>query len=277
MGSKPYDPRDAYYRKAKQAGLRARSAYKLEEIARRFGLYRPGMTVLDLGAAPGGWLQILSRLVGPHGLVVGVDLQPIEPVAPNVRTVVGDIHAEATREAIRALRPDRFDALTSDMAPKTTGIKDVDESRSIELVRTALELCDEYLAQGGSLVAKVFEGGEFPALLAEFRQRFERVRLVRPEATRGRSFEIYVVATGFRGGSSGQLARDEGRIRIPPPSPRRARVATAAEPLRGVKRNREEGISSVPSSAPRASVRRVEDLRPGARPRGWNSSEGRSP
>lgn len=201
MGSKPYDPRDAYYRKAKQAGLRARSAYKLEEIARRFGLYRPGMTVLDLGAAPGGWLQILSRLVGPHGLVVGVDLQPIEPVAPNVRTVVGDIHAEATREVIRALRPDRFDALTSDMAPKTTGIKDVDEARSIELVRTALELCDEYLAQGGSLVAKVFEGGEFPALLAEFRQRFERVRLVRPEATRGRSFEIYVVATGFRGGS----------------------------------------------------------------------------
>ena len=202
MGSKPYDPRDAYYRKAKQAGLRARSAYKLEEIARRFALYRPGMTVLDLGAAPGGWLQILSRLVGPRGLVVGVDLQPIEPVAPNVRTVVGDIHEPATQEAIRVLRAEAFDALTSDMAPKTTGIKDVDEARSVELVRTALHLCDAFLRPGGSLVAKVFEGGEFPALLGEFRQRFERVRPIRPEATRGRSFEIYVVAAGFRGAAA---------------------------------------------------------------------------
>jgi 23S rRNA (uridine2552-2'-O)-methyltransferase len=203
MGSKPYDPRDAFYRKAKAAGLRARSAYKLEEIARRFHLYRPGMAVLDLGAAPGGWLQILSKLVGPKGLVVGVDLQPIEPVAPNVRTLVGDITAESTIEKLRSIRQGKYDALTSDMAPKTTGIKDVDESRSVELVRVALGLCDELLEPEGSFVAKVFEGSEFPALLADFKKRFSHAKLVRPEATRGRSFEIYVVATGFRGPPEG--------------------------------------------------------------------------
>lgn len=197
--SKPYDPRDAFYRKAKQAGLRARSAYKLEEIARRFGLYRPGMAVLDLGAAPGGWLQILSRLVGAKGLVVGVDLQPIEKLGANVRTLVGDITAEETIEPLRSLRRGKYDALTSDMAPKTTGIKDVDEARSVELVRLALDLCDELLEPGGSFVAKVFEGAEFASLLADFKRRFAQVKLVRPEATRGRSFEIYVVATGFRG------------------------------------------------------------------------------
>lgn len=197
--SKPYDPKDAFYRKARQAGLRARSAFKLEEIARRFRLYRPGMAVLDLGAAPGGWLQILARQVGARGLVVGVDLQPIEKIAPNVRTIVGDITSEATIEELRAVREGRFDALTSDMAPKTTGIKDVDEARSIELVMRALGLCDELLVAGGSFVAKVFEGADFPSLLEVFRERFAQVKLVRPEATRGRSFEIYVVATGFRG------------------------------------------------------------------------------
>lgn len=200
--SKPYDPKDAYYRKARQAGLRARSAFKIEEIARRFRLYRPGMAILDLGAAPGGWLQILARLVGPKGMVVGVDLQPIAHVAPHVRTLVGDITSEETLETLRSIRERRYDAITSDMAPKTTGIKDVDEARSVELVRRALDVCERLLAPGGSFVAKVFEGAEFSSLLEDIRARFGQVKLVRPEATRGRSFEIYVVATGFRGGDA---------------------------------------------------------------------------
>lgn len=201
--SKPYDPRDAFYRRAKQAGLKARSAFKIEEIARRFRLYRPGMAILDLGAAPGGWLQILAKEVGPKGLVVGVDLQPIGKIGPNVQTIVGDITEEATIEALRAVRSGRYDAITSDMAPKTTGIKDVDEARSVELVHRALALCEELLAPGGSFVAKVFEGADFPSLLEAVKARFGKVRLVRPEATRGRSFEIYLVATAFRVPSEG--------------------------------------------------------------------------
>ncbi len=206
--SKPYDPKDAFYRKAKKEGLRARSAFKLEEIAKRFRLFRPGMAVLDLGAAPGGWLQILARHVGPKGLVVGVDLQPIRKLGPNVKTLVGDLTAPETVEALLALREGRYDAITSDMAPKTTGIKDVDEARSVELVRHALALCEKLLEPGGAFVAKVFEGREFPALLQEIRGAFSGVKLIRPEATRGRSFEIYVVATGFRGGGEDGAARD---------------------------------------------------------------------
>lgn len=198
--SKPYDPKDAFYRKAKQEGLRARSAYKLQEIASRFRLFRKGMAVLDLGAAPGGWLQILAQQVGPQGRVVGIDLQPIAPVADNVATAVLDIYAPEVREELEKLHPGRFQAITSDMAPKTTGIKGVDEARSIELVRQALALCEELLEPGGSFVAKVFEGSDFQSLLKEVRGNFREVRLVRPEATRGRSFEIYVVASGYHGG-----------------------------------------------------------------------------
>lgn len=198
--SKPYDPRDAFFRKAKKEGLRARSAFKLEEIAKRFRLFRPGMAVLDLGAAPGGWLQILARQVGSKGLVVGVDLQPIGQLGSNVKTLVGDLREEETIQALRELREGRYDAITSDMAPKTTGIKDVDEARSVELVRLALELCEELLEAGGSFVAKVFEGAEFPRLREEIREQFEEVKLVRPEATRGRSVEIFVVGMGYRGG-----------------------------------------------------------------------------
>lgn len=196
--SKPYDPRDAFYRKARQEGLRARSAYKIEEIGRRFSLFRKGMAVLDLGAAPGGWLQIISREVGPKGRVVGIDLQPIRGMGPNVRTAVLDIYAPEVRDRLRELHPGRFDVITSDMAPKTTGVKTTDEARSLELARQALALCGGLLAPGGSFVAKVFEGGDFESYLREVRAAFSRVKLLRPEATRDRSFEIYVVAQGFR-------------------------------------------------------------------------------
>jgi len=196
--SKPYDPRDAFYRKAKQEGLRARSAFKIEEIAQRFGLFRKGMAVLDLGAAPGGWLQIISRLVGPSGVVVGIDLQPIRGMGPNVRTAVLDIYAPDLRQRLDELHAGAFDVITSDMAPKTTGVKATDEARSLDLAEHALRLCEDLLRPGGAFVAKVFEGGGFEGYLRQVKARFARVKLVRPEATRGRSFEIYVVAQGHR-------------------------------------------------------------------------------
>jgi 23S rRNA (uridine2552-2'-O)-methyltransferase len=203
--SKPYDPRDAFYRRAKQEGFRARSAYKLQEIARRFGLFRKGMKVLDLGAAPGGWLQVIAAEVGPTGLVVGADLEKIAGGLPaRVKTLVLDLRDPAAPARLREYAP-RYDVVTSDMAPKTTGVREADEARSLELVGLALEVAREQLAPGGSFVAKVFEGGDFEELLGRVRESFVSVRLVRPEATRDRSREIFVVARGLR-----SAARPEG-------------------------------------------------------------------
>lgn len=197
--SKPYDPRDFYYRKAKKEGLRARSAFKIEEIARRFRLLKPGMAVLDLGAAPGGWLQIMAKAVGPQGTVVGVDLVAIAPMGtPQVRTAVLDIRAEDFEAKLHDLHAGRFDLVTSDMAPKTSGIKTADEARSLELSSLALETAKKTLAPGGAFVCKVFMGGGFDELLRAVKASFLRVKVVRPEATRERSFEHYVVALGYR-------------------------------------------------------------------------------
>lgn len=194
-----YDPKDRFYRKAKQEGLRARSAFKLDEIAARFRLFRPGMAVLDLGAAPGGWLQVIARAVGPGGMVIGVDLEKIASLPPPVRTLAHDIRAPDLQERLAAAgAPARFDVVTSDMAPRTTGVRVTDEARSLELAGEALSLAARLLAPGGAFVAKVFEGGDIESFLREVRARFERVKLVRPEATRGGSKEIFVVGQGHR-------------------------------------------------------------------------------
>ncbi len=198
--AKPYDPKDHYYRKAKQAGLRARSAFKIEEILERHRLLGPGLAVLDLGAAPGGFLQILADAVGEKGAAVGVDLEPIRSLGrPWVRTGQVDLLAPGALERIRALHAGHFDLVTSDMAPKTIGVKVTDEARSLELVRMALRVAEETLKLGGAFVAKVFMGGDFPALRKELAAQFDEVRVVRPKATREHSYEVYVVGKGFRG------------------------------------------------------------------------------
>jgi len=198
--AKPYDPKDFYYRKAKKAGLRARSAFKIDEILRRHRLLGKGQAVLDLGAAPGGFLQILADVVGERGVAVGVDLEPIRAIGkPWVKTAVVDLLAPDARERIRALHPGRFHLVTSDMAPKTIGVKITDEQRSLELVRMALAVAGETLERGGAFVAKVFMGGEFPVLKKEIAARFDEVLVARPQATRESSYEVYVVGKGFRG------------------------------------------------------------------------------
>ncbi len=197
--AKPYDPKDFYYRKAKKQGLRARSAFKIEEILRRHRLLRKGDAVLDLGAAPGGFLQLLADAVGEEGVAVGVDLEPIRNLGkPWVRTAVVDLLAPDALERIRALHAGRFALVTSDMAPKTIGVKVTDEARSLELVRMALAVAEATLAPGGAFVAKVFMGGEFAALKKELQARFEDVRVVRPQATRESSYEVYVLGKGYR-------------------------------------------------------------------------------
>ena len=197
--AKHYDPLDFYFRQAKKEGLRARSAFKLLEILRRHRLLAPGEAVLDLGAAPGGFLQVLAEQVGEHGLAVGVDLEPIRNLGqPWVKTAVVDLLAHDALDRIRALHPGRFRLVTSDMAPKTTGVKVTDEARSLELVRTALRLSEGVLARGGALLAKAFMGGDFPLVRKEFAERFEAVRVLRPEATREHSIEVYVLGKGYR-------------------------------------------------------------------------------
>lgn len=198
--AKPYDPKDFYYRKAKKAGLRARSAFKIDEILRRHRLLQPGDAVLDLGAAPGGFLQILAEAVGERGVAVGVDLEPVRPMGKAwVKTGLVDLLAPDALERIRAIHPGPYRLVTSDMAPKTIGVKITDEARSLELVRMALAVADQTLAPGGAFVAKVFMGGDFPVLKKELAARFEEVRIVRPQATRESSYEVYVLGKGFRG------------------------------------------------------------------------------
>ena len=198
--AKPYDPRDFYYRKAKAEGLRARSAYKIDEIVQRHRLVAKGQAVLDLGAAPGGFLQVLADAVGERGVAVGVDLEPIRNLGkPWVKTAVVDLLAPDALDRIRALHAGRFHLVTSDMAPKTIGVKVTDEARSLELCRIALGVAGETLELGGAFVTKVFMGGDFPAFRKEVAARFDEVHVARPQATRERSYEVYVVGKRFRG------------------------------------------------------------------------------
>ena len=196
---KPYRPKDHYFQRAKQRGFRARSAFKLEELVQRFGLLRAGARVLDLGAAPGGFLQVIARTVGPSGLAVGVDLVPLRPFTEAwVRTGVVDVLAEDAQERIEAVAPGPYDAVLSDMAPKTTGVRATDEARSVRLAERALELARALGKPGSSFVTKLFMGGDFESFRGRLREDYREVKVVRPEATRSASVEIYLVGLGLR-------------------------------------------------------------------------------
>jgi len=197
--AKPYDPKDFYFRQAKKAGLRARSAFKIDEILQRHRLLRKGDAVLDLGAAPGGFLQILAEAVGETGVAIGVDLEPVRNLGKAwVKTAIVDLLAPEALDRIRALHPGPFALVTSDMAPKTIGVKVSDEARSLELVRMALAVAEATLAPGGAFVAKVFMGGDFKELQRELKARFAQVQVVRPQAVRESSYEVYVLGKGYR-------------------------------------------------------------------------------
>lgn len=191
---KAYDPRDAFYRKAKQQHLRARSAFKLDEIQQRWKLVRAGDAVVDLGAAPGGFLQVLAGIVGPNGRVVGVNIDAIRPMGGIVATIQSDVMAADLLPRLRESLGRLADVLASDLAPKTSGIRDADEARSIALARRAYELARALLKPGGHFIAKVFMGDEFDPFCRDLRGDFADVRILRPEATRARSREAYVVA-----------------------------------------------------------------------------------
>jgi 23S rRNA (uridine2552-2'-O)-methyltransferase len=189
--SNPYKRPDAFTRAAKARGFPARSVFKLEEIDKRTRLLRPGMSVLDLGAAPGSWSMYVSGKVGGHGKVLAIDLVPIPgALGANVRVVQGDALA-LDAEVIAGEAP--YDVVLSDMAPSTTGMRDLDQARSFELFLGALASAERHLAVGGSFVGKIFMSGEFPKAKEAVRRLFEEVRAIRPEGVRSNSFELFLV------------------------------------------------------------------------------------
>ncbi|NUQ51988.1 MAG: RlmE family RNA methyltransferase [Phycisphaerales bacterium] len=187
---------DRYFKQAKAEGYVARSAYKLLEINEKFRIVRVGDRVLDLGCAPGSWMQVAAKTVGSRGLVVGVDLQAVGPnVAPGARTVQGDIF-KVEPATLLELSGSLFDVVLSDMAPSTTGHGD--DFLSVRLCRRVLEILPPLLTPGGSLAMKVLEGEEFPELLREVRALFARVKGFKPDSSRDVSREMFIVAGGYR-------------------------------------------------------------------------------
>lgn len=187
--------KDHFHRRARKKGFRARAVFKLQDIDQKYGLLTPGARVLDLGCAPGSWLQYCRTQVGPSGALVGIDRAPLEEPVPGARLLVGDVFEVPPEELLGDLAA--FDVVLSDMAPDTTGIRHVDQARSETLFERALELAEATLAEGGHFVGKLFQGPEFPALVTRCRQQFAAVKNVKPPASRSRSIEQYVVARGF--------------------------------------------------------------------------------
>lgn len=196
---RPYEVQDKYFHLAKERGYRARSAFKLLDIQQKFRVLKPGQVVVDLGAAPGSFLQVIAEIVGAKGKVLGVDLQEIEPFdAANVQAVVGDImETDRMLALFEATGFDKVDVVTSDLAPKTSGIKDVDQGLSVELTDQAFYLASKILKPGGCFVAKVFEGEDLPWLIKRVKKRFKKVSLFKPPSCRDRSFEKYIVGIGL--------------------------------------------------------------------------------
>jgi 23S rRNA (uridine2552-2'-O)-methyltransferase len=193
-----YNPQDSYFKKAKQEGYRSRAAYKLLELQQRYRFLKAGDGVIDLGAAPGGWLQVAAKIVGQNGKVIGVDLQSIQPLPErNVILLSGDIRSEEIQRRIRELIGGPAHCVLSDLAPKLSGIRDADMARCLELNRIALAVAKQLLRLGGALLVKSFISEDLQLFSAELKQQFSAVQRTKPEATRQGSSEFYFFAKGF--------------------------------------------------------------------------------
>ena len=189
---------DHYVKQARDQGYRSRSAFKLLEIDEKDRLLKPGIRVIDLGAAPGGWSQVAARKVLPGGRVVAVDLLDIAPIS-GVTSVKGDFREAAVRaRLIEALEREKADVVLSDLSPNISGIRSADQARAAELLRAAVDFCRESLNPRGVLLVKVFQGEAFSDLLAELKGAFVTVQTRKPGASRGESSEVYLLARGLR-------------------------------------------------------------------------------
>lgn len=193
---------DFYRSRARAEGYVARAIYKLKEVDEKYRLFREGQRVLDLGCSPGSWLQYIAGRIGPQGLVVGVDANPVDiEVAPPLYFVQGDI-TSIDLKTIMAISPG-FDVVVSDMAPKTTGMRQVDQQRSLELAFLAWEWAEKLLRVGGHFLVKVFEGPDTGSLLVVLKVNFSTCRPVKPAGSRPASREIYLLGLKKRGAPAG--------------------------------------------------------------------------
>jgi 23S rRNA (uridine2552-2'-O)-methyltransferase len=186
---------DAFFRKARNEGFAARAVYKLEDIDKRMHVLRAGARVLDLGCRPGSWMQYACKVVGPHGKVVGVDRLPLPAPVPGAHVILADIYTLSDEELLCGLPA--FDAVLSDMAPDTTGIRATDQARSANLFEEALKRAERLLAPLGCFVAKIFQSPDVEKLREQMSVRFGEVRLLKPEGSRSQSTELYLVGKGF--------------------------------------------------------------------------------
>jgi 23S rRNA (uridine2552-2'-O)-methyltransferase len=196
---------DPFVRKAQKDGYRSRSAYKLVEIVDKDKLLRPGMTVVDLGAAPGGWSQIMAPRVGPSGAVIAVDILDISPI-PGVKILKGDFGQDDTLRRLEyELAGRQADLVVSDLSPNISGIAMVDQARSVHLAELALEFCQRWLKPGGNLLVKVFQGAGLDEFRAQLATHFMTVAVRKPKASRDRSNELYLLARSRKQGKSASL------------------------------------------------------------------------
>jgi 23S rRNA (uridine2552-2'-O)-methyltransferase len=190
---------DPYVKQAQRDGYRSRASYKLLQLNEKDKLIRPGMLVVDLGSAPGGWSQVAGRLVGDKGRVVATDILPMDPL-PNVEFVAGDFTDEAVlRQVLELLGGSKPDLVICDLAPNISGVDSADQASSMYLIELALDFARQALKRHGDFVAKVFQGAGSDAYLKDVRTSFDKVFVRKPAASRPRSREVYLVAKGFKG------------------------------------------------------------------------------
>lgn len=189
---------DHYVKLAQKRGFRSRAAFKIEEIQEKDKLIRPGMTVVDLGAAPGGWSQVAVKLAGDNGKVIACDILPMDPIV-GVDFLQGDFREEKVLDALLTrVGDDKVDVVLSDMAPNMSGTGGVDQPRAMYLVELALDMCHQVLSPNGCFAVKVFQGEGFDEYMKAVKTAFKTVKTRKPDSSRPRSREVYLVATGYK-------------------------------------------------------------------------------
>lgn len=198
-----YNPRDHYFKKAKEQNFAARSVFKLEEIDAKFHVVKSGMRVLDLGASPGSWSQYCAKKIGPKGVILGIDLKPVTVKLDNATFIQADLRDLQLDEVILSHGFDPvFDLVISDMAPNTTGIRLTDQARSFELCELALQVADRFLRAKGDFVCKFFHSDDFTKLRDLMKTKYEKVEIVKPDSTRKISKEIFLIGLRKKTGPS---------------------------------------------------------------------------